>query len=67
MHRGRGVLISISPPHYNGFVLTVFSIKRLPAFTPEPVRRRLAGMKQVLLMIAVVMDQSVLTADFGVL
>jgi hypothetical protein len=37
------------------------------AFTPVPVRRRVAGMKKVLLMITVVMDQSVLTADFGVL
>jgi hypothetical protein len=28
------------------------------AFTPEPVRRRVAGMKQILLMIAVVAAQS---------
>ena len=33
------------------------------AFTPEPVRRRVAGMKQILLMIAVVVGQSVLAAD----
>ena len=32
------------------------------AFTPEPVRRRVAGMKQVLLMIAVVVCGSVLAA-----
>jgi hypothetical protein len=31
------------------------------------MRRTVAGMKQVFLMITVVMDQSVLTADFGVL
>jgi hypothetical protein len=47
----------------------IFSTKSLPptAFILEPVRCRVAGMKKVLLMITVVMDQSVLTADFGVL
>ena len=33
------------------------------AFTPVPVRRRVAGMQQILLMIAVVAGQSVLAAD----
>ena len=46
-----------APPQYNGFALTVFFYKKSAppptAFTPEPVRRRVAGMKQVLLMIAV--------------
>jgi hypothetical protein len=60
MHRGRGVLISISLPYYNGSALTVFFYKK-----PSPnsidtiaVRRRVAGMKQILLMIAVVAAQS---------
>jgi len=53
---GGGVFVSTSPPPYNGFTLTDFFYKKPPptAFTPEPVRRRVAGMKQILLMIAVV-------------
>ena len=44
------------PPYYNGFALTVFFEKHTPptAFTPEPVRRKVAGMKQILLILAVV-------------
>jgi hypothetical protein len=39
------VFTSISPLHYNGFALTVFFYKKPPptGFTPEPVRRRVAG------------------------
>ena len=52
----RGYLYQYQPPYYNGFALTVFFYKKPPptAFTPEPVWRRVAGMKQILLMIAVV-------------
>jgi internalin A len=49
-------LYQYQPPYYNGFALTVFFEKHTPptAFTPEPVRRKVAGMKQILLILAVV-------------
>jgi hypothetical protein len=52
----QGVFVSISAPHYDGFALTVFSTKGSPptAFTPGPVKRRVAGMKQILLILAMV-------------
>ena len=44
--------------------LTSFASSPPTAFTPEPVRRRVAGMQQILLIIAVaVVGQSVLAAD----
>ena len=57
--RGRGGICINIAPHFNGFALTVFFYKKSAppptAFTPEPVRRRVPGMKQILLMIAVVL------------
>jgi len=39
---------------WNTYPFRLFSSLPPTAFTPEPVRRRLAGMKRILLMIAVV-------------